>query len=267
MKKHRLADIRVDAISLVRKGANGKTVILKSADAKTPDVDRFVAVKKFDEAEGIVYGIVYAPGQVDAQGDFADAADIKKAAYQFMKDLKNLQVDRDHDDKPAGAYVAESWLVRKGDELFDTEPEGAWAVGIQIENDELKKAVKDGEITGLSMAGTATRTAVSKADEQTTGAIAAMTEFFKRMAKGVPDGDKDKDGDPDKDKDKDPNPDIAALTKALGEIPAALQGLNDRIGQVEKKLSLSKQRDDGGWKPGGGTEEQLGAEIAKAING
>ena len=154
----KLTDISVDFISLVRKGANKKEVIFKSADAGEQEL-KTVNIAKTDEEKRIVYGIVYAPDEVDTQGDFAEAADIEKAAYDFMAQLNGRNIDKGHSYVPENAFVAESWLIRKGDPLFPDEPEGAWAVGIKVEDDALWEEVKKGEISGLSMGGTAIKKA------------------------------------------------------------------------------------------------------------
>ena len=68
--------------------------------------------------------------------------------------------------------VAESWIVKENDAVFPDEPVGSWAVAIKLEDEELKKSVKNGDIAGISMAGTATKveddnSSVEKADEKT----------------------------------------------------------------------------------------------------
>ncbi|WP_195836304.1 XkdF-like putative serine protease domain-containing protein [Campylobacter portucalensis] len=104
--------------------------------------------KKKKEGGGVVYGIVYSPDEVDAHGEMSSGEEIQKAAYGFMKGLNGGNVDREHDFKNRDAYVAESWIVRENDALFKGEKVGSWAVGIKLESDELKQAVKKGEIAG-----------------------------------------------------------------------------------------------------------------------
>ena len=148
-----LRNIDVQYISLVKKGANKRTIIYKSADDSPHSWE--IPIRKFDEEKGIVYGIVYAPDDVDTQGEYTTAEEIEKAAYRFMRNLNLHNVDKQHSFSPEGAYVAESWIVRKGDPLFPNEKEGAWAVGIKLEDEELRDQVKKGELKALSMAGKA----------------------------------------------------------------------------------------------------------------
>lgn len=150
----RLSNIAITHISLVKAGANKKSIIYKSSD-KEPEYNKEISFKKSDDEKGIVYGIVYAPEQKDTDGDFASSDEIIKAAYSFMKERNTTNVDKQHSFENVEAFVAESWIVKENDSVFPAEPVGSWAVAIKLESDELKKAVKDGDIAGLSMAGTA----------------------------------------------------------------------------------------------------------------
>jgi len=160
---NQLSNIDVNFISIVKKGANGKEIIWKSADADTdtPELKRF-DIKKIDEEKHVVYGIVYSPGEVDSQGDMATAEEIEKAAYAFMKNARIDKVDDDHDYDPDVGFVGETWLTKENDSIFPDEPTGSWAVGIKVENDETWALVKSGEYNGLSMAGSANRSPVEK---------------------------------------------------------------------------------------------------------
>lgn len=152
-----LENLNVEFISLVKSPANRKKILLKDKNART-----FEIVKTDSELKR-VYGIVYSPDEEDSQGDMADAGTIRKAADEFMKHGRANNVDKDHDFVAKDAFVAESWIIRKGDPMFGDESDGAWAVGIQITSEGLWKAAKDGEITGLSLAGSGSR--VQKDDE------------------------------------------------------------------------------------------------------
>lgn len=150
----KLSNIAITHISLVKAGANKKSIIYKSSE-KEPEYNKEISFKKSDDEKGVVYGIVYAPEQVDTDGDFTSADEIIKAAYSFMKERNTTNVDKQHSFENVEAFVAESWIVKENDSVFPDEPVGSWAVAIKLESDELKKAVKDGDIAGLSMAGTA----------------------------------------------------------------------------------------------------------------
>jgi len=176
--KKQIKDIDVTFISLVRKGANKKTIIFKSDDSHEDLTD--ILIKKFDTEKGIVYGIVYSPDEEDTQGDYAKSEEIEKASQNFMRNLSIHNVDKQHSFKKEEAFVVESWIVEKGkDKIFSDEKTGSWAVGIKLESDDLKKEAKDGTLTGLSMAGTATRVdETQKADE---GLISKLEGMIKSL--------------------------------------------------------------------------------------
>lgn len=236
----RLKNLNITHISLVKAGANKKNIIYKSSDAQT-NYEKDVVFAKRDDEKGIVYGIVYSPGEVDTQGDFADAAEIEKAAYAFMKGLNGGNVDRDHNFKPDGAYVAESWILRKGDALFPNEKEGSWAVAIKLESDELKDAVKKGEIAGLSMAGTGVREDMEKSESKN-GIADAITKGFNALFEKFT----NQKGE-NMNKNDVPNQD-AQIKKALEEgfkkMDESLSALEKRIDELEKVAKSSKQNED-----------------------
>jgi len=151
MSTKKLKQIRVEFISLVKRGANKKDIMLKSSDIK-----EFNLVKTDDEMQR-VYGVVYAPDELDAHNEFTDRDEILKAADNFMKDGRTKNIDLSHSFVPDGAFVAESWIVRKDDPMFKNEKEGSWAVGIQVESDKLWEDLKKGKYQGISMGGTATK--------------------------------------------------------------------------------------------------------------
>ena len=79
----RLTKIGVTYISLVERPANKLDIIYKSEDINYTD-EKQIAITK-STPEGLVYGTVYAPNVKDADGDWADAATIKKAAHDFLR--------------------------------------------------------------------------------------------------------------------------------------------------------------------------------------
>lgn len=148
-----LKDLSVSFLSLVARPATGKGLTLKS-DNPAERFTTFDLVVKNDEMMR-AYGIVYSPGQVDAHGDSADADTIRRAQAEFMREGRLKNIDVEHSFNAEQAYVAESWLVRKGDPLFPGEPEGSWAAGIQIGDPDIWRQLKAGDLTGISLAGVA----------------------------------------------------------------------------------------------------------------
>ncbi|APF20391.1 hypothetical protein Calab_1460 [Caldithrix abyssi DSM 13497] len=178
-----LKDVQVLFLSLVDKGANNRTIIWKADNKQKPIIEKTVPILKVDAEKRMVYGIVYAPNEEDAHGDFMTAEEIEKAAHNFMKARRTTNIDKQHDYEADEGFVAESWIVRKGDPLFPNEPEGAWGVGIKVENDETWEQIKNGEITGISMGGFGKRIEKSAATDSTAvgrgGSL--LRKFFKHL--------------------------------------------------------------------------------------
>ena len=264
-----LRDMKVDFLSLVSKGANGKRIIWKAGQSPAPDgktggnkpegADAFETplrkLVKSDEKR-MVYGIVYGPGQVDSQGEYAERGEIEKAAYGFMKGLRLLNVDAQHDFDPRAAFVAESWLTKGADPLFPDEPEGSWAVGIRVEDEALWASVKKGELAGLSMAGYAAK--VRKGEE---GLLAKMEQLLARLLKAA-EGAEAKNAQPGQSAEAEPGAgtpagEAAAEAEAVAKIAKALEGipaLTESIAKLDERIKaletatpgrMSKGVDDG----------------------
>ena len=108
-----------------------------------------ISIKKADDEKMLVFGEVYAPMVPDSQGDFMVAEDIQIMAHQFIASLKSRKVDVNHDNQPTDAVVVESFIARKGDDIYIP---GSWVVGISLKDEkELFESVKRGELNGFSM--------------------------------------------------------------------------------------------------------------------
>jgi len=153
--KRKLKKVDVNFISLVGNGANQKTIIFKSADPSKNTFQKQIEIKKLDQDQHMVYGIVYSPDEVDSQGDIATAEVIKDMAYNFMENGRTQNIDNQHNETPGDGFVAESWITKISDPTFPFDPVGSWAVAIKIKKDETWQLIKNNEITGLSMQGLA----------------------------------------------------------------------------------------------------------------
>lgn len=253
----RIKDISVSFLSVVGKGANGKKVIWKSGAQATEGAEELSValrdVRKSDEKQ-MVFGVVYAPEQVDSQGEFALASDIEAAAYGFMKSKNVLSVDANHDFDPKAAYVAESWIIKGTDSLFDKEPEGTWCVGIKVEDAELWERVKKGELEGISMAGSAVK--IKKDEKDGSGIMSKLEQLLSGLLKKEADqtgGEvKKDDGTEAKEGTTLSDKDAEAIAKAMQEIVEENQKLTERIEALEKSSS-GKQSSavDGGGNDSG----------------
>lgn len=121
----------------------------------TVQFDKFVSVYpmgKADSDEHIVCGVVYEPDEEDAQGDMANEIEIRKAAYQFMEQIQKFKVM--HKGKIVKVKVLESYIAPADFTIAKQEvKKGTWLITVRVLDKKIWKAVKDGELTGFSMAG------------------------------------------------------------------------------------------------------------------
>jgi len=110
---------------------------------------RTVSFKVENEEQRMVFAEVYAPLKPDSDHEFMDAVSIRKMAYKFMRSMSLDSVDTDHDNEVVdGCCVVESFIARKGDPDFI---EGAWVVGMHVDNDTTWEMIKKGELNSFSM--------------------------------------------------------------------------------------------------------------------
>jgi hypothetical protein len=161
----RLKSLKVDKLALCRRGKNGFGVLYKSADldSSSPNFSIEMLCKGMDE-QGLLTAVVYAPNRADADGHQASNEVIRKAAHEALKNGLDLNLEHEGEDLDrSDAFVAESFIVQKGDKRFadlkdyDGKPvgdlEGAWAVLVQVENEQLRAKYRKGEWQGISLEG------------------------------------------------------------------------------------------------------------------
>ena len=115
---------------------------------------------KVDQEERVVAGVVYAPNEVDSQGDWTDTGEIWRAMKKYMVEtggvMKIMHEGRQVDAPVVEVFQAEVETVKGG----TTIPAGAWYQANYIPEglDDVWQAIKDGKLTGYSMAGRAQET-------------------------------------------------------------------------------------------------------------
>ncbi|MFP7370385.1 XkdF-like putative serine protease domain-containing protein [Bacillus safensis] len=148
-----LINAKITHVSYVDKAANQKQFFFMKSE-KQPDFQKEVKVlSKADDAQRLVYGIVYEPNVADAHGDYMTPEEIEKAAHGFLKDAR--EIDKQHDFQGGVGEVVESYIApsdfEMGDEMIK---KGSWVL-VTKASDEIWEQIQKGEITGYSMAGTA----------------------------------------------------------------------------------------------------------------
>lgn len=104
----------------------------------------------------IAYGVVSEPDTEDLQGDILTAGEIQKACHQFMR--KSQKIGHEHKGQ-ANVDIIESYIAPLDFECGgQIVRKGSWVMGVKINDPLIWRAVKTGDITGFSIAGTGVRT-------------------------------------------------------------------------------------------------------------
>lgn len=184
-QRRRIKSAKITHVSLCRAGKNKQPTIFKAEGQNRVRLESLCkAAEGFDE-KGELLAVVYAPEYRDSDGDIADAEAIKEAAYSFAKSGQGIDIEHDTKVLPKdAAYVAESFLIHKGDERFanwtdvdgnTVDVTGGWGMVVKIDDPELRSLYKSGDWNGVSMFGTA-EVVAEKADTDVDKFMAAFMD-------------------------------------------------------------------------------------------
>ncbi|MHC9079927.1 XkdF-like putative serine protease domain-containing protein [Bacillus altitudinis] len=148
-----LINAKITHVSYVDKAANQKQFFFMKSEKENDFEKQIKVIVKADDAQRLVYGIVYEPNVADAHGDYMTPAEIEKAAHGFLKDAR--EIDKQHDFQGGVGEVVESYIApsdfEMGDEMIK---KGSWVLVTKASQD-IWDQIQQGHITGYSMAGTA----------------------------------------------------------------------------------------------------------------
>jgi hypothetical protein len=131
------------------------------------------------EERRLVYGEVYAPLQIDTDGEAMTAKEIEAMAHRFLSLGRTSKIDVQHNCVESGALVVESFIARKNDP--DGFVLGSWVLGAVIP-EEYWGAVKKGELNGFSFMGPVAK---SKTRAEVTVTKRMLGETEKVLAGGI----------------------------------------------------------------------------------
>jgi hypothetical protein len=157
-----------------------KTDVDDSKDSMTVTVNResnstftrTVSIKSVDKREWIIYGVVMQPtaegeltekgfsGKVlstDTDSEFTTEAEIRKAMIGFMEALAKEKYEPhnlSHGDTTLSTAIIENYQTSSDCEIGgETVLKGSWVQGTKVYDEEMRKAITNGEITGYSIEG------------------------------------------------------------------------------------------------------------------
>ena len=96
-----------------------------------------------------ITGVVIANGIPDSEGDVLDKKDIKTIFTKYLDQSADVQHDRVKHD---GIDVLANWISEVDIEIAgQVAPAGSWLTTLAVTNEEVKAAVNESELTGLSL--------------------------------------------------------------------------------------------------------------------
>lgn len=128
-------------------------------NASEPFSTAYEFAKSIDASDHtFVLGPVLVPEMEDRQGDIADAAEIEKAAHEFLAESRRPGLMHSRMLASHETQVVESYLLRQPMEVGGTTlPVGTWMIGMKVYSPRIRKAILGGELRGFSIGGRAHR--------------------------------------------------------------------------------------------------------------
>ena len=144
-------------IKTARAKAGGMTSP-KPVEKQDVEIDRKTEIVKYDEFEGLLYGVVMEPDTKDAQGDVTSEEEILKAAHGWM--VRSQVYDLEHEDmvgkdeaRVVESYVTPQDVVYEHEGGKTTVAKGSWVAVTKLLDEGLKDLAKAGEIGFYSIRG------------------------------------------------------------------------------------------------------------------
>ena len=98
---------------------------------------------------------------VDHSGDVVDVASLKKAIYEGFGKVASREM---HEKDAEATLIASVWIdhetLKSMGGAPSNAPDGAWWVGVQVNDAALWKRIKDGEVSAFSIGGSGSRTPI-----------------------------------------------------------------------------------------------------------
>ena len=153
-------ELAIDAISLVSAPAIEQDFVFFGKEKNN------LTFAKVDEEKRMLVSPALIPEKTifryDPQTDseyfvYFSKETVRKASELYLKHNNHHKATYEHQDRVSGVLTVESW-IKEGDmdksKMFGYDlPNGTWFVKMRIENDDLWRKIKDGELKGLSIEG------------------------------------------------------------------------------------------------------------------
>lgn len=146
--------------------AQGQKVQKDEGESYRAEIKVDMPILKKSEEKRLVTGIILEPETVDGQGDVIGGEVIEAAAHDFLaKYNRETQMGILHKMfGEIGVEMVESWIAPMNMELGGEKvKEGTWVMTCRVLDDLVWSKIKNGDITGFSIGGTALVASVQEA--------------------------------------------------------------------------------------------------------
>lgn len=119
----------------------------------------YIPIRKVDEYQHKVYGVVLSPNEVDLQGDMVPPEEIEKASDRYMEKYRKIGLQ--HEREVEDAVIVQNYIAPT-DFMLGSEivRQGSWVMVIKIYDPDIWQDIVEGRITGLSIGGVGRSTSV-----------------------------------------------------------------------------------------------------------
>ena len=139
-------------------------LVMGDGELKKCSLEKIMPIAKVDDDEHKVFCVVAVPDEFDLQGDRSSRKEIEKAAHKFMERLQKFGTPGvgAHHKNAISASIIENVVTQQdgimlGDQVLKA---GTWYQGHKVDDPDIWKGIKSGEITGLSRQGRGIRRAI-----------------------------------------------------------------------------------------------------------
>lgn len=124
---------------------------------------RVVQIVKANSAKRIVYGVVLAPNEIDAQDDVMTEEDIERSAHQYLRESRVIGAGHERAIKahPVESFIAPQDMHFSGQYGEQDVKKGSWVLGVKVDDPSEWAKVESGEYTGFSVGGMGNRQQVA----------------------------------------------------------------------------------------------------------
>lgn len=129
-------------------------VVDKDNKIKKSDIDEAYEIDPIEkqEDEHFILGRVMIPGKIDADREVINKEETEKAAHRFM--INSNTIGLIHQQYSPDTHLVENYIAPVDFEKNGRKVKaGTWLIGVQVNDNEVWKAIKERELRAFSVGG------------------------------------------------------------------------------------------------------------------